>query len=233
MKRIAIDGPAASGKSAVGSAVAARLQIPFVDTGVMYRAVTWLALQRGVSVEDAAALAALAATVRIEFTPEAGRAEPDRVTIDGLDATRHVRDGEVERSVSQVSAVPAVRERLLDLQRRLAAASVVMAGRDIGSVVLPAAELKLFLDASPEERARRRQVELLARGEPATYEELLAQMRRRDHLDSTRAVAPLRAAADAVRLATDGLSLDEVVGRVLELAAGTCAPGARSSPLGG
>ena len=231
MIRIAIDGPAASGKSAVGSAVAARLRIPFIDTGIMYRAVTWLSLERGVSAQDATALGELAsaATIAITQAPVAGSGG-GLVTIDGLDATPHLRDVAVERSVSQVSAVPAVRERLVQLQRQLAAGSVVMAGRDIGSVVLPDADLKVFLDASPEERARRRERELRARGETAGYEALLGQMRQRDHLDSTRALAPLRAAADAVCLRTDGLNLSEVVGRVLDLVTG---PSLCGSPCSG
>jgi cytidylate kinase len=218
--RLAIDGPAASGKSAVGSAVAAQLNLPFVDTGIMYRAITWLALQRGVPCRDAAALSALASGARIEISAApAERADHTRISVDGLDATPHLRDPEVERNVSSVSAVAAVRTRLVQLQRQLAAAGVVMAGRDIGSVVIPDAELKVYLDASPEERARRRQQELQRRGEAADYETLLAEMRRRDHLDSSRAVAPLRPAPDAVHLVTDGIGLDAVVRRVLQLVA--------------
>ena len=215
--RIAIDGPGASGKSAVGSRVAARVGLPFVDTGAMYRAITWLALKRGVPVTDAAGLADLARVAPIEVAlPPPNSREYAIIRIGGEDATPFLREPAVERAVSPVSAVPAVRAVMVDLQRRAASGSIVMAGRDIGTVVLPDAEVKIYLDASPEVRARRRQDELAARGEPRPYHEVLAELRRRDEIDSTRAVAPLRPAVDALVLNTDGLAIDEVVERVLE-----------------
>lgn len=226
--RVAIDGPAASGKSAVGSAVAARLDVPFIDTGGMYRALTWLALQRGIAPHDADALSRLAAAITMQVDPApAGSSAYCHVIVDGQDATPHLRDAAVEQSVSLVSAVPEVRRRLVGLQRHLAGGSVVMAGRDIGSVVLPDAVVKVFLDASAEERARRRQRELLADGKAADFEQLLRGMRRRDRLDSTRTVSPLQPAADAVRLSTDGLDLEQVIGRVMQLIQGhqPCASG--------
>lgn len=217
---IAIDGPAASGKSAVGSRVAARLGLPFVDTGTMYRAITWLALRRGVPITNRERLAELARTAQVEVSPPppASR-EYATIHIDGLDATPHLREEAVERAVSPVSAVPEVRAVMVELQRRAAADGVVMAGRDIGTVVLPDAEVKVYLLASPEVRARRRLAELAARGQPSTFEAVLADLRRRDELDSTRAVAPLRPAPDAVLIDTDTLDIDQVVNRVLELTA--------------
>ncbi len=217
--RIAIDGPGASGKSAVGSRVAARLGLPFVDTGAMYRAITWLALKRGVPVTDVVGLADLARSAPVEVAPPPTESrEYATIRIGGEDATPYLRDPVVERAVSAVSAVPAVRSVMVDLQRRAAAGAIVMAGRDIGTVVLPDAEVKVYLDASPEVRAHRRMDELVARGAPRTYDDVLLELRRRDDIDSTRAVAPLRPASDALVLNTDHLSIDEVVARVLEQA---------------
>jgi CMP/dCMP kinase len=139
------------------------------------------------------------------------------VTINGKDATPHLRDEDVERSVSLVSAVPGVRQALIKIQRALARDGAVMAGRDIGSVVLPDAELKIYLDASPEERAQRRLAQLKQQGETANYETLVSEMRRRDHLDSTREVAPLQVPAGAVHLMTNGMSMQDVVDRILSL----------------
>jgi cytidylate kinase len=217
--RIAIDGPSASGKSAAGSRVAARLGYPFVDTGSMYRAVTWLALKQGVSVADHAALAALAesASLRIGPPPPDGR-EVCSISIDGLDVTRFLRHPDVERNVSPVSAVLEVRRALVRLQRQAAPSDVVMAGRDIGTVVLPDAELKVYLDASNDIRALRRQTELAQKGRVETLEQVRADLARRDRLDSGRAISPLRPADDAAILQTDGLTLDEVVDRILALA---------------
>ncbi|HTE84532.1 MAG TPA: (d)CMP kinase [Dehalococcoidia bacterium] len=216
-RRIAIDGPAASGKSAVGSAVARALGFPFIDTGGIYRALTWLALNRRIQLSDAKALTTLASTATVELGPAESGSETGAVVIDGLDATPHLRNDDVEQNVSVVSAVPGVRRHLVSIQRRLADGCAVMAGRDIGSVVLPDADLKTYLDASPEERARRRRDQLLAAGEQADYSLLVEQMRRRDHLDSSRAVAPLQVPEGAVRLQTDGMSLDEVIARILGL----------------
>ena len=218
--RIAIDGPGASGKSAVGSRVAARLGLPFVDTGAMYRAITWLALRRGIPITDAEALAALARIASIEIgPPPPGGREYATIRIGGEDATPHLREAAVERAVSPVSAVPSVRAVMVELQRQAAAGQIVMAGRDIGTVVLPDADVKVFLDASPEVRARRRLQEVAASGASVTYAEVLADLRRRDEIDSTRPVAPLRPAGDATVINTDDLPVDRVVERVLELVA--------------
>ncbi len=217
--RIAIDGPAASGKSAVGSRVAAVLGLPFVDTGAMYRAITWLALRRHVPLDDTAALSALTRAAPIAVAPPAaGSGEAATIRIGGEDATPHLRAPDVERAVSIVSAVPAVRSVMVELQRRVAGHAIVMAGRDIGTVVLPNAEVKVYLDASAAVRARRRMPDLTARGEPAVFEDVLAGLIRRDELDSSRSVAPLRPAADAVVINTDQLSIDQVVARVVALA---------------
>ncbi|MFN8559456.1 MAG: (d)CMP kinase [Dehalococcoidia bacterium] len=213
-----MDGPAASGKSAVGTRVAERLGLPFVDTGAMYRAITWLALRRGVPLDDPAALTALAATADVAIRPPAaGSAEYATVLMDGMDATPYLRAADVERAVSLVSAVPGVRERMVAIQRQAAGAAIVMAGRDIGTVVLPHAEVKVYLEASPEVRARRRQAEMAAKGRVAAFEDVLADLRRRDGIDSGRDVAPLRPADDAVVIPTDALSIDQVVERVLAL----------------
>ena len=185
----------------------------------MYRAVTWLALRRGVDTSDQAAVGALAesAALRIGPPPVDGR-EACSISVDGTDVTPFLRDADVERNVSPVSAVPAVRRALVRLQREAAPANVVMAGRDIGTVVLPDAELKVYLDASNEVRAVRRQAELAQKGRVESLEQVRTDLARRDEIDSGRAVSPLRPAADAVVLDTDGLSLDEVVDRVVRLA---------------
>ena len=200
--------------------MAAALGWPFVDTGTMYRAITWLALHRGLDVNDEAAVSSLAeaATMRVR-PPAPGSMEYATVQVDGEDATPFLRTPPVERAVSVVSAMPRVRRRMVGMQRELAADHpVVMAGRDIGTVVLPDAALKIFLDASPETRAGRRAAELARRGHPAPPAAVLAETLARDRLDSERADSPLVAASDAVVLQTDGLSEDEVVVRVLELA---------------
>lgn len=217
---IAIDGPVASGKSSVGSRVAAALGWPFVDTGTMYRAITWLALHRGLDAHDEARVSALAEKVTMRVRPPApGSAEYAIVQVDGEDATPFLRAPLVERAVSAVSALPRVRRRMVELQRELAADHpVVMAGRDIGTVVLPGAALKIFLDASPETRAGRRAAELARRGHPAPPGAVLAETLARDRLDSERVDSPLVAAGDAVVVPTDGLSEDAVVARVLALA---------------
>ncbi len=217
---IAIDGPAAAGKSTVGRKVAAALGYPFLDTGAMYRAVTWTALHRGVDLSDEEALSELASSCRIDVGPPApGSPEPSTITVDGEDVTARLRQPEVEAAVSLVSRVSGVRTALVNAQRDLAGRRpVVMAGRDIGTVVLPKADLKVYLDASPEERARRRCRELSDLGQDAAVEAVLKDLRRRDAIDSRRSVSPLRPAADAVVIDTDGLTLDEVVAAVLALA---------------
>jgi cytidylate kinase len=219
---IAIDGPAASGKSTIGKRLADELGYLFFDTGVMYRAVTWIALQRGMDVRDEAAVTRLAEETPIDVAPASrsdGRACD--VLVEGRDITWETRRPEVDANVSIVSAYAGVRREMSQQQRRIGQRGrVVMVGRDIGTVVLPEADLKIYLDASAEERARRRFEEIRARGEEADYEEILSKVRERDRIDSTRAVAPLRPAEDAVILDTDKLSADEVFVRVRELCNG-------------
>jgi cytidylate kinase len=213
---IAIDGAAASGKSTLGSILAQRLGYVYFDTGVMYRAVTWAALERGIAIEDEARVTALAKSLVIEVTPpnqDDGRQYT--VYADGRDVTWAIRQAPVDSAVSPVSAYPGVRRALTEQQRRIAASgSMVMVGRDIGTVVLPDADLKLYIQASVEERARRRYLERLERGEDVDYQEVLDSMRRRDQIDSQRAHAPLRPADDAIIIDTDGLDIDEVLAHI-------------------
>lgn len=217
---IAIDGPSAAGKSAVGARVARHFGCLFIDTGMMYRALTWLALERKIDLHDEAALARLAETEPIDVQPGPPEApEAGRVSIGGADVTDRLRSTEVGGAVSLVSRVPKVREAMVALQRELAGrAPVVMAGRDIGTVVLPDAPLKVYLEASPDERVRRRHDELLAKGTELTEQQVRDELALRDAIDSERAVSPLRPAEDAIIIDTDRLSLDEVVARILELA---------------
>lgn len=216
---IAIDGPAASGKSTIGKRLADTLGYLFFDTGVMYRAITWLVLQRGLDISAEASIASLAETVPIDVRPPSqadGRACD--VVVEGVDITWETRRPEVDANVSVVSAYPGVRRALSAQQRRIGQrGEVVMVGRDIGTVVLPEADLKIYLDASAEERARRRYDEIIARGESADYEEILTKVIERDRIDSTRDVAPLKAAKDAVIVDSDKLNAEEVFQLVLSL----------------
>lgn len=217
---IAIDGPGGAGKSSVGERVAAVLGYRLIDTGLMYRALTWAALRRGIDPEDEEALAALARRAEVEVAPlPPGSPESHAVLVDGEDATPHLREPEVEAAVSLVSRVPAVREAMVRRQRELATMEpgVVMIGRDIGTVVAPDAALKVYLDASPEVRARRRQQQLERRGRDVDRAAVAEAIARRDVIDSTRDVSPLRPAPDAHVIDTDRLSLDEVVEQVMEL----------------
>jgi cytidylate kinase len=216
---IAIDGPAASGKSTLGRRLADALNYLFFDTGAMYRAVTWLALEKGINLLDEQALVSLAEQARIEVLPPSrldGRAVD--VIVDGRDVTWEIRQPSIDANVSVVSAYPGVRTALTAQQRRIGLRGrVVMVGRDIGTIVLPEADLKIYLDASAEERARRRRREMLERGQPADFDEILAKVRERDRIDSTRDVAPLRAAPDAVVVDSTGLSADQVLEEILKL----------------
>ena len=216
---IAIDGPAASGKSTIGLRLASALGYLFFDTGVMYRAVTWLALERGIDVRDEARVTALAEEAQIDIAPasrEDGRSCD--VFVDSRDITWETRSRKVDANVSIVAAYAGVRKALSQQQRRIGQRGrIVMVGRDIGTVVLPGADLKIYLDATAEERARRRYEEIVARGGTPEYEAILKRVVERDRIDSTRDVAPLKAAEDAVVLDSDQLSADEVFERVLAL----------------
>jgi cytidylate kinase len=210
---VALDGPGSSGKSSVGAAAALRVGYRFCDTGLLYRAVTWLSLARGVSPEDSGTLRYLA--TEVELAPD-GAGRLSRVLVDGIDRTADVHTPPVDTAVSAVSAVPELRTALLERQRALAASGgIVMAGRDIGTVVLPDADLKLFLDASVEERARRRAEERGLDLAGPEADGILEALRVRDRLDSTRAVAPLHPAADARIIATDGNRLEDTVDAVV------------------
>jgi CMP/dCMP kinase len=217
---IAVDGPGAAGKSTVANILAGRLGAMLFDTGALYRAVTLAAVRRGIPGHDVERLAALARTSRIEIRPASvndGR-QVD-VLLDGEDVTWAIRTPEIDARVSEVSAHPRVRQELLAVQRQIAdGARVVMVGRDIGTVVAPMAGTKVFLVASTEERARRRQRELKGRGVEATYEQVLADLEARDAFDSGRETAPLAPAADAVIVDTDGRSVDEIVMDIENLA---------------
>lgn len=216
---IAIDGPAAAGKSTVAQRLAERLGAMLFDTGTLYRAVTLAAIRENVAMSNGSGLAALAGDRHIDVAPPSA---PDGrfydVRLDGEDVTWPIRDPEVEARVSQVSAHPEVRAALLPAQRRIAAAGpVVMVGRDIGTVVVPDAGVKLFLEAGISERARRRYGELRERGENVRLEDVQADLERRDAVDSGRRSSPLRAAKGASVITTDGIPADEVVERIERL----------------
>jgi cytidylate kinase len=210
---VALDGPGSSGKSSVGAAAALALGYRFCDTGLLYRAVTWLALARHVSASYPHAVRGL--VDEVELAPdEAGRLS--RVLVDGEDHTDDVRGPAVDAAVSAISAIPELRLALLASQRALAApGGIVMAGRDIGTVVLPDADLKVFLDASAEERARRRTAERGLDPDGPEAAAILDALRQRDELDSTRAVAPLRPADDARIISTDGNRFEDTVDAVV------------------
>lgn len=211
--RVALDGPGSSGKSSVGAAAAAQLGYRFLDTGVLYRALTWLAVQRGIDPEDEAALVPLVA--ELELAPdEAG--DLRRVRVGGRDVTAGLHAPEVDRHVSAVSRQPGVRTALLTTQRDLAVrGGIIVAGRDIGTVVLPDAELKLYLDVSLEERARRRAAERHLAPDSAAAAAILADLRRRDDIDSGRDVAPLRVPGDAVIIRSDERRFEDTVAEVV------------------
>ncbi len=215
---IALDGPAASGKSTVGHRLAEALDYLYFDTGVMYRAVAWAALESGIPIEDEEQVTALAQRLDIDIEPpQEDDGRQYTVLADDVDITWEIREPAVNRAVSPVSAYGGVREALVAQQREIGAeGAVVMVGRDIGTVVLPDADLKVYLDASLEERARRRHREAKQRGATSTLEEEIVAIRRRDEIDSSREVAPLAQADDAFYLDTTDLDIDEVVQRILE-----------------
>jgi cytidylate kinase len=215
---IAVDGPAGTGKSSVSRGLARALDARYLDTGAMYRIVTLAVLRAGISLDDANSIAAVAAGAKLAvgYDPD-----EDRSYLAGEDVSTEIRGDGVTRAVSAVSAVPAVRTRLVELQRQLAAGagSVVVEGRDIGTVVLTDADVKIFLTASAQERARRRNDQNIANGLGDDYQAVLADVQRRDHLDSTRAVSPLRAADDAVVVDTSDMSESEVIDHLVALVA--------------
>jgi CMP/dCMP kinase len=213
---IAMDGPASSGKSTVAAILAHQLGFLYFDTGVMYRAVTLGALQKGVAISDEAAVTQIAETAVIEVEPPSKQdGRQYDVLLDGEDVTWGIRSREVEGNVSPVSTYAGVRTAMTAQQRRIGLkGKVVMVGRDIGTVVLPEAPLKIYLDASVEERARRRHLELTNRGEKVEFEAILNNLRSRDQIDSTRKVAPLKIAPDAKYILSDGLSIDQVVEQI-------------------
>ncbi len=209
---LTIDGPAGAGKSSVARALAKRLGFRFLDTGAMYRAVALAGMRRGLDWDVPDDLARLAATLDLRIVG-------DRILLDGHDVTEAVRASEVTAVTRYAADNPRVREHLVSLQRSLAAGeNIVSEGRDQGTVAFPDAACKIFLTASPEERARRRLADLTSQGEPATLEQVLAAQERRDRDDAARAFGPLIHAADAVEVRTDGMSLDAVVDRLEELA---------------
>jgi cytidylate kinase len=209
---IAIDGPSGAGKGTVARAVAARLSYRHVDTGAMYRAVAWLAGRAGLDLHDEAAVAGLAA--RAAYVLEDGR-----VVIDGHDVARAIRTPEIDRAAATVARHPAVRQVLVERQREMAAGgAIVMEGRDIGTVVVPDADVKVYLDASPDERARRRASDPAhAASEGRALTDVATALAERDRIDSTRAASPLARAADAVVIDTTGVPIDAVVERVIAL----------------
>jgi cytidylate kinase len=213
---IAVDGPAGTGKSSVSRGLARSLDARYLDTGAMYRIVTLAVLRAGVDLDDADSIGSVAAHAELAV---GCNPDEDRSYLAGEDVSAEIRGDEVTRAVSAVSAVPAVRTRLVALQRQLATGtgSVVVEGRDIGTVVLTDADVKIFLTASAQERARRRNDQNVANGLGDDYEAVLADVQRRDHLDSTRAVSPLRAADDAVVVDTSDMSESEVINHLVEL----------------
>jgi CMP/dCMP kinase len=228
---VAIDGPAGAGKSTAARRLANRLGFAMVDTGAIYRAVALAAARDEIAFDDDVRLAALLPTLRIRFDPAEGGGQ--RVLLDGADVSAAIRTPPMSLGASAVSARPVVRDALLDLQRRLATAEghrgAVLEGRDIGTVVFPDADIKFFLTAAPEVRARRRHAELQAKGQPAPIAEVLADQQKRDLDDSQRAVAPLRAAADALLVDTSELSLDGVVDALADAVRARLSAGGRCS----
>ncbi len=210
---IAIDGPAGSGKSTAAKETAKRLGMVYVDTGAMYRTVALACMRAGVSVSDEAAALSVLNRIDMRIEPEQGG---QRIFLDGKDVTAEIRTPEIGKGASEVAAFRKVRERLVEIQQELARKyPVVMDGRDIGTVVLPDAELKIYLDAGVEERARRRQGELREQGKTEELSEVMEKIRQRDEADKTREHSPLRMANDAILLDSTGMSAEEVVQAIL------------------
>lgn len=213
---IAIDGPGGAGKSTLAKAVAKKLNILHVDTGAIYRTIGYAAFSRGLDAKDEAQIAPLLKEIQIDMAFDENSGQ--KMLLDGKDVSTEIRLPEISMYASNVSALPCVRAYLLEMQRDIARRrSVIMDGRDIGTVVLPDADVKIFLSASPEVRARRRWLELQEKGTPDTYEAVLADLIARDERDSNRAIAPLRPADDAVLLDTSGMTLQESINAILKL----------------
>ncbi len=213
--QIAVDGPSGAGKSSISKAIAARLGLVYVDTGALYRTVGYYARSQGISPEGAAAVADMLSDIRVEVRYTDG---VQHVYLNGEDLGDRIRENEISRYASAVGKVPAVRAFLLDTQKRIADEnSVIMDGRDIGTVILPRAQVKIFLTASNEARARRRVAELAEKGMPASYETVLSDMQRRDEEDRTRAVAPAVQAPDALLFDNSELTFEESVEGMIEL----------------
>ena len=213
--QVAIDGPASSGKSTISKLIAKKNHFVYLDTGAMYRVVTLAVLKNQISLDDHRAIEQLVQTIEIGFSMQDGK---QSVFMNGEDVTDEIRSVEVTRNVSAVSALKEVRTRLVHLQREIAENhSIIMDGRDIGTVVLPQAEIKIFLVASVEERAKRRFIENQEKGIKMSYEELVEDIRRRDHIDSTRKESPLKKAEDAIEIDTTTMTIDDVVKTVTAL----------------
>jgi len=216
---VAIDGPAGAGKSTVARGTAARLGLTYIDTGAMYRGVALQAQRRGVDPADREAVSRIAGETRFAFRQQDSET---RLMVNDEDVSEAIRRPEISGLASQVATIPGVRAALVREQRRMGAeGGVVMEGRDIATVVFPNAEVKIYLDASPEERARRRRADLLRQGVDVSHEEVLRDIQERDHRDSTRADSPLRLADGATHLNTDGLTIEQVIDRVAALVEGS------------
>ena len=202
--RVAIDGPSGAGKSTIAKAVAKKMNIDYIDTGAMYRAVGLKVKNCGIDLKDEAAMAAMLAETDIDFVN-------GDIILDGTVVNKEIRANDMSMMASNVSALPAVRAKLVELQRKMGQTkSIIMDGRDIGTNVLTDAEVKIFMTASAEERADRRYRELIEKGQDVTYEQILEDIKQRDHNDSTRALNPLKKADDAIELDTTGMSIEEV-----------------------
>ena len=212
---IAIDGPSGAGKSTIAQQLAQKLNILYLDTGAMYRAVGLFALNHGMNPESAADVIAALPSINLQIVYKDGR---QHILLNGSDVSRQIRENQVSAAASSVSTIPEVRTMLVVLQQEIAQhQSLVMDGRDIGTHVLPQATLKIFLTASVEERAKRRHLELKQKGQLIDYETILAQIVQRDHNDSSRAASPLKQADDAVLLDTTVLSIDQAVAKIVKL----------------